>query len=111
MNAQLSNYLNIHQYNKICKYWVIINKLNYKLSNFNKSKYTYCSEYSDEETILKYIENNNRIDNEYKEIKEKLDYYEKEYSNYINKIGFELNDKEQDEHLFNLLNNGILLND
>ena len=36
-------------------------------------------------------------------------HYEQEYDKYINKIRLKLNDTTQDEHLFNLLNNNILL--
>lgn len=127
MNELVGTYLTTIQYNKICKYWRIINKISYKLKNFDYSKYKYyavyldaCSddnEYNDEK--FKCIEHNKKIDNcigtletleTLEALESQLDYYQKEYEKYIGTIGFELNDQTQDEILFNLLNNGIELN-
>lgn len=109
MNPQLNQYINETQYNKICKYWNIINNLTYKLENFNYSKYKYYELSEDEETIKDCNLHNKRINKMYKLLIEKINYYENEYIAYINKIGFKFNDSEQNECLFNLLNNGVIL--
>lgn len=70
---------------------------------------TYEEFTDDEETITKCIEHNNRINKHYEKLQEQLNYYEQEYENNVNKIGYKLNDYTQNEHLFNLLNNEILL--
>lgn len=105
------NYLTKIQYNKINKYWEIINKISYKLENFDYSKYMSYEYYSDddEETIIECLKNNKKIDNYKEKLEGKFTYYQQEYEKYINSIGFELNDTTYDEHLFNLLNNGIIL--
>ena len=110
MNNILSNYLSQIQYNKICKYWKIIEKYSYKVEHFNYNNYKSYEKYSDDEERSKEcIENNKRIDDNLQKIKNKLNYYEQEYEKYINTIGFELNNRNYDEHLFNLLNNGMIL--
>ena len=110
MNISLNTYLNIKQYNVICKYWRIIEKYKSKLDNFDYSKYMSYEEFTDdEETIAEHIEHNNRIDKRYEKLQSRFNYYEQEYVNYVNKIGYKFNDQTQNEHLFNLLNNGILL--
>lgn len=35
MNATLRQYLTINQYNNICRYWKIMNKLQYEIDNFD----------------------------------------------------------------------------
>lgn len=110
MNATLNTYLNVKEYNMICKYWRIIEKYKSKLENFDYSKYMSYEEFSDdEETISECVEHNKYISNRYKKLEGRLNYYEQEYVNYVKKIGYELNDRSQNENLFNLLNNGILL--
>ncbi len=111
MNAILKTYLNEKQYNMICKYWRIIEKYKSKLENFDySSKYMSYEESSDdEETIAKCVEYNKRIEKHYHKLQGRLNYYEQEYVIYIHNIGYKFNDKTQNEHLFNLLNNGILL--
>ncbi len=107
----MKNKLSAIEYNNICKYWRIFEKLNDKLTNFNKRyKYkNYSNEYDSDDEISASIEYNNKIRNNYSILENKLKYFEKEYVNYINKIGLKLNDPSQDEYLFNLLNNGIIL--
>ena len=65
----------------------------------------------DEEFVEGCIERNKEINKQYAEISEQLKHCEEEYAKYVNKIGFELNDQSQEECLFNLLNNGILLDE
>ena len=50
-----------------------------------------------------------KLDIYIQKLRDKLIYYQQEYEKYINYIGFELNDRTYDETLFNLLNNGIVL--
>ena len=110
MNHIFKKYLNIIQYNKICKYWHIIDKLKFNIKNFDNTQYLYYDEYSDDDdTIIECLSHNKIINDNYKQLLHKLDYFEQEYYIYIDKIGYKLNDQSYDEHLFNLLNNGILL--
>ena len=107
MNPLLNTYLNEKQYNAICKYWKIIENYKSKLDNF---KYMSYEEYSDdEETVAEYIENNEHVDLRYNILQGRLKHYEEEYMNYLYSIGYKFNDQSQNEHLFNLINNGILL--
>jgi len=110
MKDILKNYLTTIQYNKICKYWKVFEKISYKLDNINYSKYKSYEEFSDdEETILEYVEHNKKLDNYIEKLKGELIYHQQEYETYINSIGFKLNDITYDETLFNLLNNGIII--
>jgi hypothetical protein len=110
MPPQFNKFLNQRQYDTICKYFKIIERLNKEKKILDQtSRYQTYDYWSDDDYILKCIDYNNRLNNQYKEIQDKLIYYEQEYNKYINKIGFKLNDTTQDEHLFNLLNNNILL--
>ena len=92
----MNTYLNIKQYNVICKYWSIIEKYKSKLDNFDYSKYMSYEEFTDdEETItehIEHIEHNNRIDKRYEKLQSRLNYYEQEYVNYVNKIDYKFND-------------------
>ena len=104
MNSELNPYLNIKQYNKICKYWRIIEKYKSKIENFDYSKYWSYEEYTDDEdSIIECIEHNKHITNRYKKLEGRLMYYESEYIKYINNLGYELNDRMQSEYLFNLI--------
>jgi hypothetical protein len=110
MNTTLKTYLNAKQYNVICKYWRLIEKYKSKIENFDYSNYSCYEEFTDdEETIAECVEHNNRISKRYEKLEGRLNYYEQEYENYVNNIGYKFNDQTQNEHLFNLLNNGILL--
>jgi len=105
----INNYLHITQYNKICEFWKIMEKLKYDLDNFENTLY-WDYEDSDEEEIENKCMHNYELMINYKNTQQtKIEYYEKIYNNYVNKIGYELNDQSQDEILFNLLNNGILI--
>ncbi len=87
----------------------IIDRLNEEKKISGQRYKTYNSFYDDDNYILKCIVHNNRLDNRREKMRDKLMHYEQEYDKYINKIGLKLNDTTQDEHLFNLLNNNILL--
>jgi hypothetical protein len=101
------------QYNTIRKYWRIIKKYELKIDNaytrYDAVAY-YELESDDEDQNNEIYKHNERIDELIYTLKGKLDYYEKEYTNYVNKIGYKFNDQTQDEQLFNLLNNGIMIN-
>ena len=110
MKEAFNNYLNPNQYNKICKYWKFINETSYKLEHFDYSKYQSYQEYSDdEEVISECIKCNKKLDNYVEKLRGRLNYYQNEYEKYINSIGFELSNRTYDEILFNLLNDGIVL--
>lgn len=104
------NYLTERQFNHICKYWIIANNLNKQLNNTNWSKREYDSWYDSEEFITNCINYNTNLNDTFLKLLGKMEYYDTEIKKYINKIGYELNDKTQDENLFNLLNNGLLQN-
>lgn len=110
MKEIFKKYLTTIQYNKICKYWKLIDKISYKLDNFDYSKYKWYEDFSDdEETILEFIEYNEKLDGYIEKLRGKLNYYQQEYEKYINYIGFTLNNRTYDDVLFELLNNGIVL--
>ena len=109
-NNHYKNYLTERQFNHICKYWRIVNKLNKQLNNTNWSKREYDSWYDSEEVITKCINYNTNLHDTFLKLLGSMEYYDTEIKKYINKIGYELNDKTQDEILFNLLNNGSLQN-
>lgn len=110
MPPQFNKFLNQRQYNTICKYLKIIDRLNKEKNILDQtSRYKTYDYLSGDDYILKCIDYNNQLDDQREELHDKLMYYEQEYNKYINKIGLELNDTTQDEHLFNLLNNNILL--
>lgn len=110
MYEDFSKYLTLYQYNIICKYWNIIEKINSQLEHFDYSAIQYRDLSEDEEEYEEIQENNNNIINFIGQLQLKIEYYEKEYEKHINKFGFKLNDITQDEKLFNLLNNGIEIN-
>jgi hypothetical protein len=103
-------HLTTTQYNKICKYWRQIEKIQLKIKEFDYSRI--------KDSILDW--NSSDTDDEEEEEEEEDEatkelcqlihnvyYLEREYETYITKIGFELNDRSYDEGLFNILNNGI----
>ena len=104
------NYLTERQFNHICKYWIIVNKLNKQMVNTNWSKLEYDSLYDSDDYVLKCIDYNANLHDKYLRLVGKIQYYDEEIKKYINRIGYELNDQSQDEKLFNLLNNGLLQN-
>jgi hypothetical protein len=94
-----SNDLTEKQFRKICRYWKIIEKLQYKVDHFN-----WYASYSSECKECK-----ERVINKFDELNLKVKHFEEEYENYIHKLGFHLKDKTQNEHLYQLLNDGIVL--
>ena len=104
------NYLTERQFNHICKYWIIVNKLNKQMVNTNWSKLEYDSLYDSDDYVLKCIDYNANLHYKYLRLVGKIQYYDEEIKKYIIRIGYELNDQSQDEKLFNLLNNGLLQN-
>ena len=50
-----------------------------------------------------------KLENHYDNLRGKLQYFEEEYKKYVFNIGFELNNQNYDEILFNLLYNGIII--
>lgn len=111
MNPELNDYINEMQFSKICKYWRIIDNHKLMLNSFDWTKSISFDEFSDEdEELLKiYANHNKQIELCYQMLERKIKYYEEEYANYLLKQGLALNDQNQNEHLFNLLNNGIIL--
>jgi hypothetical protein len=92
------------QYNKICKYWRTMEMLRTKIENFDFSRIRtrndgYSSDTNDEEE--------EEEETEFDKLHERLIYFEQEYERYVHKIGLELNNRDYDEPLFNLLNNGV----
>ena len=141
MHPELNQYLTVRQFNKICKYWKMIEKYTNKIEKFNYKLSTcyypiYYNDFSENEIYLSsddddddepstysdgiytYIsksarnhreQEKNRIDRYRDKIRGRLEMYEQEYHKYVKDLGYELNDPTQNEHLFNLLTNGILL--
>jgi len=110
MNPLLEKYLTMRQYRTIIKYWKIIENVKKHIEKLNLPEY--CN--SDNS-----IANINYYYNPFSDDRDSiisgihyigtLDYFEKEYIQYIHKIGYKLSDQSQDECLFQLLNNGLLL--
>jgi hypothetical protein len=110
MKDIFNTYLTTKQYNKIIKYWTYINKISHKIKNFDYSKYEWYEEYSDdEEHIIECKTHNKKLDDKIDQLYWHSCYYYQEYEKYINSIGYELNNRTYDEILFNLLNDGIVL--
>ena len=110
MNTELNKYLTVKEYNNICKYWRLIEKYTQLLKNFDHSKYKKYENYlDDEEELLESIYYNKKLRNKWSMIEGKIKYYEEEYEKYVNKIGYKLSDQTQNEILFNLLNNGLIM--
>ena len=98
------------QLRKINKYWKIIQNYEEKLNNFDYFKYRTYDEYFDDlETIQNCIDYNGKIKSRKLFIEEKIRYFWSEYINYLSSIGYELNNREYSEPLFNLLNQGICI--
>ena len=83
-----------------------------------KAKYYYIEELTDSEedewgykqTNMGYKRANRRIDEKIEVLEERIKKLDVAYKKWLwNKLGLELNDREQDEFTYNLLNNGIKL--
>lgn len=110
------------QYNKIVRFWKYINNIEKELNNLKiiiNDHLGYSNVYDDgfnwkcHETM--YAENElyeqEIISTRSLDLLSKLDYYNNQYESYVNSIGFELGDYRQSETLFQLLNNGIVIDD
>lgn len=86
-------------------------KLMYKIKNFNWSMRKSHREfrYLDDESIEECLAYNKNIEKNYYQLKGQFEYIENEYIEYVKKLGFIFKDQSQDDCLFELLNNGILL--
>lgn len=99
------------QVRKILKYWSVFETLTYKIEHFNfrpRLKYVY-DKFFDDEYIVECVEYNDRLHERYRILKCRLEYFQKEYENYIHRLGYELNNPLYDETTFNLINNGIIV--
>ncbi len=106
------------QYNKIIKYWAKIEKLEKKIAKYSK----YISNFDNfEEPYNGYLDMedvDNTIDKlmtyrraleTYEMYQNELQYIKDEYEKYIYKLGYQFSDISQDEKLFQLINNGIII--
>ena len=114
MNPQLNNYFNLKQYNTILKYWSIIESLKNKVEKFNNlhnnyTMYAYSDYHYEKEDIDRSYTMRFKLENYYDNLMGKLQYFEEEYKKYVFNIEYELNNQNYDETLFNLLNNGIII--
>lgn len=107
MNPELAPFLTERQYQRICRYWNMLETL--KAKSERKPNLLPYDEYMDEETIEKHLLHNKRLSEIHTNTLGKVLYFEQEYEAYVHSLGFSLNDGSQDEALFQLLNNGILL--
>lgn len=115
MSSSISG-LTEKQYNKIIKYWSKIEKLENKINKY--SNYIQVNiginygEYLDidevDETIDYFVSARDALE-QYELFKNELIYLKSEYENYINELGYQFSDTNQDEKLFQLINNGILI--
>jgi hypothetical protein len=90
-------YFTTTQYNKICKYCRVLNKLDSSID----------SDYVDFEKKGRAVYDIWTFLEKLRIKCGKLRYFEQEYEKYLKKIGFELNNSDYDEALFNLLNYGV----
>jgi hypothetical protein len=107
MNPTLTAYLTVRQYNAICRYWRLIEMYKSKIAHIDYSRYSCYEESDDEDYIAECVRTNTRLDNYMEKLGGLLAYYEQAYVDYVDRIGYKFNDQTQDEHLFNLLNNGL----
>ncbi len=71
--------------------------------------YRRYNEYMHDELIEETLQHNKQISLQHENIHLLLQYFEKEYANYVESLGYQLSDGSQPEALFHLLNNGILI--
>ena len=101
MNPVLSKYLSEKQYNYICRYWKNIERMKNKLNRYVHAYPWWEDGGTDDEC---------EPDPCYERMYGEIQYLEEEYAKYVKQIGFEFNDRTQDETLFMLLNEGYELN-
>jgi hypothetical protein len=103
LDYYIEKYANIYTYYvsrrqlfKICKFKSILNNLKKTLQNFDlfdKPEYSF--------SLTSYFDDKCKRDM----IIGKIQYYSDEYNNYVNSIGYKLNDTTQDKKIYELLNN------
>ena len=100
---------------KIVQYWNHRANLEKEICQL-KAKYYYIEELTDSEedewgykqTNMGYKKANRRIDEKIEVLEERIKKLDIAYEKWLwDKLGLELNDREQDEFTYNLLNNGI----
>jgi len=100
---------------KIVQYWDHRANLEKEIRQL-KAKYYYIEELTDSEedewgykqTNMGYKRANRRIDEKIEVLEERIKKLDIAYEKWLwDKLGLELNDREQDEFTYNLLNNGI----
>jgi hypothetical protein len=105
MHPDLEEHLTEKQFRKICHYWQRMEKLKQQLDRpVTYRKYT---EYMHDELIEETLRHNEHIRTQHENIHSLLQYFETEYSNYVESLGYHLSDASQPEALFHLLNNGM----
>jgi hypothetical protein len=110
MYVHYQPYLTEKQYHKICKYWKKINHLQFKIEHFDFSEMDYCENSEEDEEIIRECENKNAaISAKINLLRSKLFFLQEEYVNYIDKIGMCLLDRSQNEILFQLINDGLII--
>lgn len=102
---------------KIVQYWEHRANLEKEVRQL-KAKYYYIEDLTDSEedewgykqTNMGYKRANRRIDEKIEVLEERIKKLDVAYEKWLwDKLGLELNDREQDEFTYNLLNNGIKL--
>jgi hypothetical protein len=107
MHPDLEEYLTEKQFRKICQYWKRMDKLNEHLDR--PLTYRRYNEYMPDELIEETLRHNQELTTHHENIHSLLQYFETEYATYVESLGYQLRDASQPEILFNLLNNGILV--
>lgn len=118
MSSSISG-LTEKQYNKIIKYWSKIEKLENRIyyygcyiNQINDGDPWLYNDFFDTEDIddaINQLEKTKKVLEQYDCLKNELKYLKSEYENYINELGYQFSDTNQDEKLFQLINNGILI--
>lgn len=109
------NQLTEQQRATILKYWENIDLLTCQVNNFyDEHEYKEVKDsgrghFSTPKSVYKINRRNENLNKKIEKLKGKLEQYEREYQSYINNLGLELNNREYDEPLFQLLNNGIII--
>ncbi len=104
------------QYNKIVKYWSKIEKLENKINKYSNYiqvnigiNYGESLDIDEVNKAINYFVSARDALEQYELFKNELTYLKSEYKNYINELGYQFSDRNQDEKLFQLINNGILI--
>ncbi len=100
---------------KINKYWEHRENLKKEIRQIKAKYYNVADLTDNEDDDWGYIKTNNgyklanrRLEAQIDELKERIKKLDAAYEKWLNeKVGLELNDRDQDEFTYNLLNNGI----